>query len=373
MFAKRIIAGLAIALGTLFPQGVQAMPIFAQRYLLHCETCHTVLPELNAFGQAFRARGYRLPAPAHGTTLVALRYQLEYERDPAPGAPRFTPGGVVLSDAQIGAIDAYLHYNLGAQGGPSGAYLAFLAHYNEHTGTIYRAGLYELPLIHSPGQRLDDLTTYGYEGAHVGLDDLTLTQPRWGLEAERRVGVATVAATLALGEFKGAAYGGKPIATGVSTQPAQPELGAYVRVPVASWLQVSGDALTGARSIAPTGRAPFDDAYRRSALGADASFKRLGLLVEQWWGSDANADGFGTSVGSSGGFARLRYTVGDHAYVGFRYDAAATPTASRDTVVYAAMQIFGRARILVEQRHAQGGATTFGGALTVGLPSPLKW
>jgi hypothetical protein len=373
LFAKRALVALAIVIGALLPQTAQAMPIFAQRYLLHCEACHTVLPELNAFGTAFRARGYRLPTPAHGTTLVALRYQLEYERDPAPNTPRFIPGGVLLSDAQIGAIDAYLHYNLGAQGGPSGAYLAFLANYNEHTSTVYRLGLYELPLIHSPGQRLDDLTTYGYEGAHVGLNDLTLAQPRWGLEAERRVGVTTVAATLALGEFQGAAYGGKPIATGVTTQAAQPELGGYVRVPVTSWLRFSGDALAGGRSIAPTSRTPFTDAYRREALGADANFKRLGLLVEQWWGADANADGFGTRIGSSGGFARLRYALGSHAYAGFRFDAAATPTVTRDTVAYAAVQIFGRARLLIEQRHIQGGASSLGGALTVGLPSPLKW
>lgn len=372
MFVRLALAALGAMFAALLPHGGGAMPIFAQRYLLTCGTCHRVVPELNAFGDAFRARGYRLPTPAHGTTLVALRYQLEYERDPAPNAPRFTPGAALLSDAQIGAIDAYLHYNLGAQGAPSATYLAFVARADAHTRTVYRAGLYELPLVHSPGQRLDDLTTYGYEGTHVGLNDLTLAQPRWGLEAERRIGAATVAATVALGEFKGAAYGGKPVATGVATGPSQPELGLYVRVPVAPWLRLSADALYGVRSIVPVGRPAFDDAYRRNALGADASAGRLGLLVEQWWGGDANADGFGGRIGSSGGFARLRYLIGDHAYVGLRYDAAAAPTATRDTILYGAVQVFGRARLLIERRHFGDGATTIGGALTVALPSPLK-
>ena len=299
MFSRAAVAVVLvlIAAALLAPtRPANAMPIFAQRYLLRCDVCHTVIPELNSFGDAFRARGYRLPLPIHGTTLVALRYQMEYEKDPTPGAERFTPGGIVLSDVQLGKIDAFLHYNLGAQGGPGGAYLAFLATANENTHAIYRFGLYELPLIHSPGQRLDDLQTYGYEGTHVGLNDLTLTQPRLGVETERQIGVARVAATIAIGEFKGAAYGGKPIDTGVSTGMAQPELGAYVRIPVTSWLRLSGDAMEGARLIAPTARASFNDKYQRDALGADFHAGRFGVLLEQWWGADSNADGFGTRI-----------------------------------------------------------------------------
>jgi hypothetical protein len=373
----RPLAALTFALAALIVvagAGV-AMPIFAQRYLLPCETCHTVLPELNSFGEEFRRRGYRLPTPAHGTTLVAIRYQLEYEKDPAPGSRRYTPGGVLLSDVEVGQINAYLHYNFGAQGGPAGAYLAFLTTASDHTRSTYRAGLWELPLIHSPGQRLDDLTTYGYEGTHVGLNDLTLAQPRWGVQGERQIGVATVAATIALGEFKGAAYGGKPIDTGVSTGPAAPEVGLFLRMPVTGWFGVSVDALTGNRAISAVGKPLFTDPYRRTALGVRADAGRIGLLAQQWWGSDANADGFGTRVDSSGGFVRLRYSLdpGDHAYIGVRYDAAAAPTATRDTVLYGAVLIFGRARLLFQNVFTPGGGSSFGGALTVAFPSPLKY
>jgi mono/diheme cytochrome c family protein len=65
-----------------------AIPIFAQRYHFHCGQCHSVLPELNAFGNYFRSHGYRLPLPEHGTTIFALRYQLEYDKQPAPDQPR---------------------------------------------------------------------------------------------------------------------------------------------------------------------------------------------------------------------------------------------------------------------------------------------
>src|SRR6516225_1940305 len=39
-----------------------ALPTFARKYQTSCQTCHIVFPKLNAFGEAFRLRGYRMPA-----------------------------------------------------------------------------------------------------------------------------------------------------------------------------------------------------------------------------------------------------------------------------------------------------------------------
>jgi hypothetical protein len=236
----------------------------------------------------------------------------------------------------------------------------------------YRLGLFELPLIHSPGQRLDDLAPYGYEQTHVGLNDLTLAQPRWGLDAERQLGRTRLAATLSVAEFKGAAYGGRPIDTGIDTRPDRPEFGLFDRTDLTSWLSVSGDALIGARAIVPTGRATFVDNYRRSALGIETRVKRWSLLGQQWWGLDGDDDGFGERAGSSGGFVRLRYALGAHAYAGVRYDASAAPTAIRDVVIYAATQVGKHARLLLENKRVQNGVSTLEGALTVGFPWPAK-
>jgi hypothetical protein len=38
-----------------------AIPAFARKYQTSCQTCHIVFPKLNAFGEAFRLRGYRMP------------------------------------------------------------------------------------------------------------------------------------------------------------------------------------------------------------------------------------------------------------------------------------------------------------------------
>jgi hypothetical protein len=38
-----------------------AIPAFSRKYQTSCQTCHIMFPKLNAFGEAFRLRGYRLP------------------------------------------------------------------------------------------------------------------------------------------------------------------------------------------------------------------------------------------------------------------------------------------------------------------------
>ena len=43
------------------PSTALAVPAFARKYQTSCQTCHIVFPKLNAFGEAFRLRGYRMP------------------------------------------------------------------------------------------------------------------------------------------------------------------------------------------------------------------------------------------------------------------------------------------------------------------------
>lgn len=348
----------------------QAIPLFAQRYRLQCGACHSVLPELNAFGLAFRAHGYQLDAPKHGTTGIAIRYQLEWEKDPAPGSRRFTPGGVLLSNADFGKISAFVHYNLGAGGGPGALFLGYLATYNAHTKSLYRAGLFELPLAQSPGQRLDDLQQYGYYGTHVGLNDLALSSPRWGAQIERTIGQSVADLTISTGEYKGSAYGGKPLATGETTSARSPEIGLFLRGPLVPDLTVGAEFLTGSRWIVRTGAPGFADAYSREGLLLHGARGKFDLQGEQWWGTDQNADGFGTVLGSSGGYLRLKYYVTPHAYVGIRYDAAQAPIITRDIVYYAAFHVTPHARLLIQQVQTIGGPGHLGAALTVGAPWP---
>jgi hypothetical protein len=354
------------------PQHAGAIPLFAQRYRLQCGACHSVLPELNSFGVAFRNQGYQLPLPKHGTSGVAVRVQGEYEANPAPGSKPYTAGEVLLSNADIGKISAFVHYNLGAQGGPAGLFLGYLATYNAHTQSLYRAGLFELPLAQSPGQRLDDLQGYGYYGTHVGLNDLALGSPRWGAQFERTFGAFSGDLTISTGEFKGAAYGGKPIPTGETTSARSPEYGFFLRTQAMPGLTLGGEWIAGTRWIVPVGTGGFPDGYYRTGLLMQAVSGRWNLQAEQWWGRDADSDGFGTVLGSSGGYARLKYYPTPHSYIGVRYDTSANPFVTRDMVYYFAFHVTPHARLLIQQVQTIGGQSHFGAAITVGAPWPAK-
>lgn len=360
-------SGLAFA-----PRAASAMPVFAQRYDLSCETCHSVLPELNPFGNAFRARGYRLDgAPRHGTTVLALREQVGYARDPDLGARRFTPAGAVLGALEVGRVEAFMHESLGSQGGPSSLFLGYLAYGDARSGVLYRAGLIELPLVHSPAQRNDTLTTYGYEGTRIGLNDLTLATTRWAVEAEKTVGAVRLAGSVAFANGGGSAYGGLPEPTGTTGYFRNPELGLFARVPFGDDVRLGVDLLSGTRGVAAAGRPDFADAYTRGGVSLEARRGRLELLAEQWFGRDLDGDGAGGTIDSRGGYARLRWALGRHAFVGVREDAAATPAATRSLLWFAEGHVTPHARLLLQQRRPiPGGPTTLEGALTIGVPWP---
>ncbi|WP_243303813.1 hypothetical protein [Geothrix oryzisoli] len=59
----RPLGGLALLVGLVLGlvTPARAFPIFARKYQTSCVTCHTVFPKLNAFGEAFRLNGYRMP------------------------------------------------------------------------------------------------------------------------------------------------------------------------------------------------------------------------------------------------------------------------------------------------------------------------
>src|SRR5579859_157922 len=59
----RVCAGVFLVCATLAAteSPAYAVPAFARKYQTSCATCHIVFPKLNAFGEAFRLRGYRMP------------------------------------------------------------------------------------------------------------------------------------------------------------------------------------------------------------------------------------------------------------------------------------------------------------------------
>jgi hypothetical protein len=52
-----VLVGVLLSIAT----SAHAVPAFARKYQTSCQTCHIIFPKLNAFGEAFRLRGYRMP------------------------------------------------------------------------------------------------------------------------------------------------------------------------------------------------------------------------------------------------------------------------------------------------------------------------
>src|SRR5215470_10425430 len=106
-------AAVAATVMLLAPSPVLALPVFAHRYGLSCEACHTTVPHLNAFGAEFMRAGYRLPPnmERHPAFPVALKVNLEYSSQPDPnGLPKFIVDEVELLAG--GALTKHVSYRL---------------------------------------------------------------------------------------------------------------------------------------------------------------------------------------------------------------------------------------------------------------------
>jgi hypothetical protein len=53
-----LLGGLVVFLGA---RPAAAVPAFSRKYQTSCQTCHSIFPKLNPFGEAFRLNGYHLP------------------------------------------------------------------------------------------------------------------------------------------------------------------------------------------------------------------------------------------------------------------------------------------------------------------------
>ena len=135
------------------------IPAFARKYGLPCSACHTVWPELNAFGQAFKDNGYQLgndrdspiwQAPSYFPLALRTTPQLHYETtnhqlvDAIPG------------DANSGSVEKTLH-----QSGFDLSGIDFLM-----LGTLYKNITFGLV------PTLDPDGTTGIEAAFVRFDNL---------------------------------------------------------------------------------------------------------------------------------------------------------------------------------------------------------
>jgi hypothetical protein len=102
--------GATVLLGSIIAMATraQALPVFARKYQTSCQTCHIVFPKLNAYGEAFRLRGYRLPGETAEmvkqppTSLGAPAYKKLWPDAVWPGdLPSYVPLAVNVKLADV--------------------------------------------------------------------------------------------------------------------------------------------------------------------------------------------------------------------------------------------------------------------------------
>src|SRR5437660_1165020 len=88
MSRRSLAAAAAVAAALFTPRPAQAIPVFAHRYDLSCQACHTVVPHLTALGEQFLGLGYRLPglSASFGDEGRGLSASLAAVRGHEPGS-----------------------------------------------------------------------------------------------------------------------------------------------------------------------------------------------------------------------------------------------------------------------------------------------
>ena len=114
MSVRRYVASVfALCLVWLVARPADAIPVFAHRYGLTCQACHTAIPHLTAFGETFLARGYRIPGLSpKNTTPFALKVKLGYTSATSGGDADATTTGP-LPKATVAEVELLVGGSVG--------------------------------------------------------------------------------------------------------------------------------------------------------------------------------------------------------------------------------------------------------------------
>jgi hypothetical protein len=241
MTARSTIAAVLTVtfLAALAARPAQAVPIFAERYGFSCAQCHTAVPDLNAFGNAFRKAGYRLPkVPTHREFPFAIRFQNTWTKDLLPSQTRrFNNLLVLISTADFGRNHEYSYftrYLIGSQGAAGSLYYLFGQHVDDR-GRVARLGLFGLETIEQVTQRNDTITAPIAYTESVGHSSANLTTPRLGAMIGERndredLSLVVVRSRAVVHAPGGLRHGHLPARTGVEGRRPRPQRRTHVHL-----------------------------------------------------------------------------------------------------------------------------------------------
>ncbi|MFN2528632.1 MAG: hypothetical protein ABR584_07935 [Candidatus Baltobacteraceae bacterium] len=304
----RWLAGLflCVCLAAFSPLPTAALPVFAHRYGLTCQACHSTVPRLNTFGEAFRASGFALPN-ARGVFPAAIKVQLAYSSDPDPtGLPKGIVDEVeLLSGGTAGKntnffIEQYV-VDGGRPGLPREAWLQFTS-----AKAHLKIGQFELPLPVELESERETLAHYALYDQSVGANTFTFFDPRIGVDASFGNDDGLRAHFLALHAY--------------DPQTTTPRSGIDLMGSVAKSfgpLEVQTYRYSGRRNFA------VQDNFWRQGYVATLEREKFWLTGALQTGNDSSADAAGAAARSSGGFFQTGYRFTDAFAMVARYEGTA--------------------------------------------------
>jgi hypothetical protein len=308
-----------------------AMPIFAHRYGFSCQQCHTTVPQLTAFGQYFRANGFRLPGPANGTSPVSVKTQEVYSSAPSTGGPGSLPKLIVdevelLSAGSLGRNTSYFLEQYVVDGGFPGAPRDMWVQFDRYpngdrasTGLHARLGQFTLPVPFDPETERPTLQHYAIFDQTVGDNGFNFFDPGLGADFSATNARAGLDAHLVVAEsyvrFSGIPKHGLNL-MGTVSKSISDDLVAYVY-----------------RYQGRTGLEPQIDDYWRQGYALRYIHGKLEATALAQNGNDTSANGLGLSALSSGGFLQGGWHFSSALSLYGRYDQTYDPFNQRQNIL----------------------------------------
>jgi hypothetical protein len=345
-----------------------AIALFAHQYGVTCQKCHTVIPQLNAFGAAFMANGYRIRGVGPGPALpISLRINLvdsSAYQGIGPndaGLPKAIVDEVELFAAGlIGSRGSYLVEQYVVDGGEPGllrdAWVDYRINpWQAHIPVSLQAGSFTLPLPVDPETFRETYQHYTLYDQTVGINPFNFFDPKVGA----KLTVGSVLRGTSVQIFAGPGHDRQSGLTTVGT-----DLMGYAQ-DVIGPLSPSVYHYEGTRPDGPA----LLDRFQRNGYG-------LTVNVGKWTSESVIQTGWDSSClphavcPSSGGFTQLRYAIGPHLYALGRYEGTDDPIGgfSRDGVLLMGYRPTHNSSLTIEDvvTHAPQTTNTMNLQLTVG-------
>lgn len=325
------LATASSALTVLAPSAADAIPVFAHRYDLTCQACHTVVPHLTPFGQTFLANGYRLPGVKPKPAFpVAVRVEIGYasagaadpDEDKGPLPKTIVDEVEFLMGGAVGPRDSYWLEPYAVDGGFPGVVRdAWYAHQITPDGAgiplVARAGQFTLPLPLDPETFRETTQPYAIWSQTAGGNPFTFFDTKQGVQLEAGNPDRQLAGTLA-------------VLKGADTQSGVPAIGPDTMVTLSRAfgpLHVSAYRYDGTRPLSGPAFNGFqyfsnvDDRFWRNGFGAGFGNRHTEIDAVYQIGNDTAADVYHDALVTSGGFVQARQTLGARAFAIARWDA----------------------------------------------------